>query len=177
MSDAGGAAPPRPAIDVGRPDDVEACVALWVTTVAEREGGVAPDGTAERSRSKFARRPVSFVVARTGTRAVGDSGGLVGFGLVTAPGTGMAADPPDAAYLGMLAVAPRSQGRGLGARLLERLESDARKAGHAALVLHVLTSNTAAVSLYRSRGWAELGEPFPHPLTGAATQTYELRFG
>lgn len=164
-------------IGPGAAADVESCVALWVAAVAAREGGTAPEGTAERCRAKFAHHPVSFAVARPdeGDERLGGFG-LDGFGLVTAPGNGRSTDPPDAAYLGLLGVAPDAQGRGIGGRLLDHLVSDARDDGQAALVLHVLASNTPAVRLYESRGWRALGEPFAHPLTGAATLTYELRF-
>lgn len=172
-------------IGAGAAADIDECVALWVTAVAAREGGTAPEGTAERCLAKFSPRPVSFAVARAddgGAGSDGRDGGesdnpIRGFGLVTPPGNGRPTDPPDAAYLGLLAVAPDAQGRGIGARLLDHLVADAREGDQAALVLHVLASNTAAVRLYESRGWRSIGAPFAHPLTGGPTQTYELRFG
>ena len=155
-------------IDAGTPGDVELCVALWSAAVEARDGHPAVAGTEERCRTKFGRPHVVFAVARHGTA-------LTGFGLVTAPGSGAVDDPPDAAYLAMLAVAPSAQGTGLGLRLLDALTAGAVAAGHDSLVLHVLKGNRAAVRLYESRGWGAHGEAHEHPLTGEAAQTYLLK--
>jgi ribosomal protein S18 acetylase RimI-like enzyme len=155
------------AIGPGRPADVDACVALWVAAVGARDEHPAPIGTIERCRAKFSRAAVSFVIARS-------RDGIVGFGLVTAPGTAAVDDPGDAAYLALLAVSPRAQGRGLGSRLLDVLTAETRAAGHPELVLHVLAHNRSAVALYESRGWRAHGEPFAHPLSGELSQTYVL---
>ncbi|GAB3575852.1 hypothetical protein GCM10027406_08010 [Leifsonia lichenia] len=156
-------------IAAGRAADRDACIRLWLDAVAERDGRPAPTGTAERCAAKFARATVSFLVARDGARD--DDGDVTGFALVTEPGSGAATDPPDAAYLAMLAVAPGAQGAGLGAQLLDAATGDARAAGHTALVLHVLASNAAAVRLYASRGWAQRGPGHAHPLSGELSQT------
>jgi ribosomal protein S18 acetylase RimI-like enzyme len=103
------------AIGPGRPADVDACVALWVAAVGARDEHPAPIGTIERCGAKFSRAAVSFVIARS-------RDGIVGFGLVTAP----VDDPGDAAYLALLAVSPRAQGRGLGSRLLDVLTAETR---------------------------------------------------
>lgn len=157
-------------IAAGDAADREACIRLWLDAVAERDGQPAPAGTAERCAVKFASAPVSFLVAREGE----GQDTPAGFVLVTEPGSGAATDPPGAAYLAMLAVAPALQGAGLGAQLLDAATRDARAAGHSELVLHVLTSNTAAVRLYVSRGWAARGPGHAHPLSGELSQTYTV---
>lgn len=154
-------------IAAGSADDREACIRLWLDALHARDGHAAPDGTTERCAAKFAKDTVSFRVAR-------DGDALAGFVLATAPGTGAPADPPDAVYLALLAVAPAHQGAGLGAQLLDAATRDARDAGHTALVLHVLASNAAAVRLYTSRGWVARGAAHAHPLSGEASQTYTL---
>lgn len=154
-------------IAAGSADDHAACIRLWLDALAARDGHPAVDGTAERCAGKFANDTVSFRVAR-------DGGALAGFVLATVPGTGAPTDPPDAAYLALLAVGPSHQGAGLGARLLDAATRDARDAGHTALVLHVLTSNAAAVRLYTSRGWVARGAAHAHPLSGETSQTYTL---
>ncbi len=55
-----------------------------------------------------------------------------------------------------LLVDPRFRRRGLGARLLEQARSEAVVRGLVP-VLDVVASATAAVGLYRARGWAEIG--------------------
>lgn len=168
-------------IEAGTPADREACIRLWLDAMAARDGRPAPRGTVERCAAKFAHPVVSFPVARDMADqrgAAADAGELLaGFALVTGPGTGAQTDPPDAAYLAMLAVAPSHQGAGLGSLLLDQATRDARTAGHRALVLHVLASNTAAVRLYTSRGWVAHGPAHAHPLTGDRSQTYTLALG
>jgi ribosomal protein S18 acetylase RimI-like enzyme len=155
----------------GTAADVDPCVSLWVAAVAARDGRPAPAGTAERARAKFARAHVAFAVASDNPGV-----GVVGFALVTVPGSAAAEDPPGAAYLAMLAVSSDRQNAGLGAALLDRVTAQAGAADHPELVLHVLASNTKAVRLYQSRGWHSLGAPSPHALTGQPSRTYVQRF-
>ncbi|WP_369831281.1 MULTISPECIES: GNAT family N-acetyltransferase [Cryobacterium] len=64
--------------------------------------------TAERAQPKFDDSECWIVAEDTAT-------GIVGFGLATKPGSGLVRDPPAAPVIGLLAVAPDAQGRGLGA--------------------------------------------------------------
>lgn len=79
---------------------------------------------------------VSFVVAEEG-------GALIGFGT------------RDQAVIRYLYVHPTRSGRGLGARLMERLESEALQLGLAALELD---ASRNAVGFYRRMGFAERGD-------------------
>ena len=54
-------------------------------------------------------------------------------------------------------VVPEARGRGLGRRLLEDLEAQARVLGYAALVLETGVQQTEALGLYASSGY----EPIP----------------
>ena len=99
---------------------------------------------------------------------------LVGFVLATKPGSGLASDPPDSPAIGMLAVPPGSQGRGLGGGLLTGATAALARNGHERSVLHVLADHYATVHLYEKSGWRPLGEPFQHSLLGRASQTYVL---
>lgn len=56
-----------------------------------------------------------------------------------------------------LAVDPRAQGRGLGRLALEAYEAGARKRGAENFFLEVATTNTVAIKLYQSHGYAESG--------------------
>lgn len=154
----------------GRPDDVDACVELWRTATAARDGiepADVPETVLARARNKLESAAPSWVMAR-------DSGGApVGFGLTLAPRTsGYADDPPDAAYVALLAVAPHAQGRGIGGALLDAMTTELSAAGLRSAVLHVLETNAAARSLYDSRGWTVSGSPFPHALSGSSVLTY-----
>ena len=103
-----------------------------------------------------------------------DAGGTpTGFGLTLSPGTsGYADDPPDAAYVALLAVAPQAQGRGIGGALLDAMTTELADAGVNSAVLHVLETNAAARYLYDSRGWTVSGSPFPHAQSGLSVLTY-----
>ncbi|MGO4535980.1 GNAT family N-acetyltransferase [Leifsonia sp. 2MCAF36] len=156
------------ALRVGTSLDVDACVQLWIDSVSARDRRPAPASVAERARGKFQHAQVAFAVAD-------DGDDVAGFALVTGPGSGSPLDPPDAAYLAMIAVSPKLQGAGLGSLLLEDVVQGARAAGHRAIVLHVLTSNRRAVALYSSRGWHPLGDASSHPISGAPILTLERR--
>lgn len=149
----------------GNPDDVDACVVLWLDALTERDGFAPASATADRCRDKFAAARVAFDVVR------GSLGEVLGFGLVTAPGTGRAGDPDDAAYLSLLAISPTLQGAGWGGRLLEALHAGTRAAGYPSAVLHVIEDNVGAVRLYERHGWSRVAEPFDHPLFGRPTLT------
>ena len=56
-----------------------------------------------------------------------------------------------------LCVAPDQQRRGVGRFLLEKLLDSARSAGAHCLLLEVRASNHAAIDLYRSAGFADIG--------------------
>ena len=138
-------------------------MALWIEALTQRDGDVPAEATADRCRDKFGEERVAFDVLR------GEGGVILGFGLVTAPGTGRAGDPADAAYLSLLAISPTVQGGGWGGRLLEALHDDTRAAGHRRAVLHVIQDNVGAVRLYERHGWAEVATRFDHPLFGRPT--------
>lgn len=146
-------------------DEVAACIALWVSAVATRDGQPESDAVRQRAATKFAAERVALVVAS-------DQDGLAGFVLVTAPGTGGPADPEGAAYLSLLAVAPRTQGRGLGRDLLAAAVTAAADAGHPRCVLHALEDNAPALRLYRGAGFLPSGEAFPHPVSGRPTRAW-----
>ena len=61
------------------------------------------------------------------------------------------------AHILNLCIRPRCQRRGLGKRLLHFLLESAARAGADTLFLEARPSNTAAVHLYRSAGFCEVG--------------------
>ena len=153
----------------GSAEDIEECVALWVRACAARDG-VAVAGVAERARPKFGHAESWIVAEEPGT-------GIVGFLLATKPQSGLPTDPPDAAVVGLLAIAPDAQGLGLGGTLLARVAGDLARRGHERAVLHVLADNHPAVRLYERQGWMPWDAPFPHSLLKRPTQTYLLDLG
>jgi ribosomal-protein-alanine N-acetyltransferase len=64
---------------------------------------------------------------------------------------------PGDAYVEELAVAARARRRGVGLRLLERCEHDARRAGCRRLCLNVTSDNAPARALYEQFGMSVTG--------------------
>ena len=67
---------------------------------------------------------------------------------------------PDLLRLYSLDVAPSVQSRGIGTRLIERVEQESRDRGHAGVYLEVGTANPRARALYKRLGYVREGEPF-----------------
>lgn len=63
----------------------------------------------------------------------------------------------DEAEVANLAVAPESQGRHIGAALLDRVLQGAELVGSRSVFLEVRETNVAALGLYLSRGFTEVG--------------------
>ena len=63
---------------------------------------------------------------------------------------------PETAEIKRMWLAPAARGHGLGARLLDALESSARDLGATRAVLDTNEQLGAALGLYRSRGWSEV---------------------
>lgn len=66
-------------------------------------------------------------------------------------------DYPDEAYVQTLAVAPASQGSGLGARLLAELLKEAERRGQRTVSLEVRADNAPAQRLYDRHGFTRTG--------------------
>jgi ribosomal protein S18 acetylase RimI-like enzyme len=146
--------------------DRGACLALWVRATAVRDDR-SIDGVRERAEPKF-DDPAAWFVA-VGPR---ERPGVDGFVLCLGPGR----NPYDASApeVGLLAVAPEAQGRGLGERLLAAAVAELRAAGHERALLNVLADNAAAVRLYERSGWSAVGGEYEHPLLRRPTRTYAI---
>ncbi|HEV7183163.1 MAG TPA: GNAT family N-acetyltransferase [Leifsonia sp.] len=143
--------------------DLDACLDIWVAACAARDGQ-AVEGVAERARPKFANGVVWLVAD--------SDAGLGGFVLATHPGSGRPDDPKGAAVVGLLAVAPYEQARGLGRHLLRSATTRLAALGYERAVLHALVDNTTAVRLYESEGWEAIGDPYEHSLLKRPARTY-----
>ena len=132
---------PSVSVRPAAPDEVSACVDLWVAAVAARDGVPESDAVRARAASKFAVPRVALVVA------AGAADTIDGFALVTTPGTGRSTDPVrtaganEAAFRGELSprAPPRLFGRPAGheertARGVSRPRGALRSHGNASLV-------------------------------------------
>lgn len=150
----------------GTAPDRAACVSIWVEACASRDG-IAVAGVADRARPKFDREEC-WMVAEVPLR------GVVGFVLATRPGSGLPGDPVDAPVIGLLAVAPGAQGRGVASALMDAVAAELAQKGHKRSVLHALLDNLPAVRLYASKGWRPVGEVYQHTLLKRPMRTFVL---
>lgn len=113
------------------------------------------DAIAEIERASFSDpwSVASFAGLLSGPRVrmtvAHEAGHVVGYSvlLVTAPD----------ADLANLAVAPRSQGRGIGRLLLEQVVAASREAGVEHVYLEVRESNARAIAMYERAGFQAFG--------------------
>jgi GNAT superfamily N-acetyltransferase len=79
-------------------------------------------------------------------------------------------------YLGLLSVAPRRQGLGLGRRLVAEAEKFARESGCAVMDLRVISPRAKQLlPFYLRLGYHEAGaQPFPHNLSSKVPAHYIL---
>ena len=71
----------------------------------------------------------------------------------------------DRLYLGMLAVSPQQQGRGLGRQMMAAAERQAISLGCGAIDIRIVHRRTELPPFYRSLGFVDNGtEPFEDPL-------------
>jgi [ribosomal protein S18]-alanine N-acetyltransferase len=92
---------------------------------------------------EMASRHNHYVAARAGDKLVGYAG-IARLGLL----------PPHEYEVHTIGVDPAYQGKGIGRRLLDALLAFAKKS---AVYLEVRTDNVAAIALYRSAGFTEVG--------------------
>lgn len=78
-----------------------------------------------------------------------------------AVGTVTALPEPERIYVRSMAVTPRAQGRGVGQKLLEALEQDARKRGFQRLYLYTTFVLPGAQPLYEKNGFIVTRETAP----------------
>jgi GNAT superfamily N-acetyltransferase len=96
-----------------------------------------------------------------GSRLLQDPGAEAFVATIDGEPLGVIAVNPDAdyftghprAYVNILVVAPRAEGRGLGRRLLEHVEGWARERGYHEVVLDVFSGNDAAMAFYERCGY------------------------
>jgi ribosomal protein S18 acetylase RimI-like enzyme len=104
---------------------------------------------------RFSRHYLRLVIhrANAATWIAEEDGGMAGFAIVEWE------KHPDGitAYIPTLEVLPQMRGRGIGKQLLHHLENSAC-AAHASMIgLHVDTANQAAIRLYTTHGYINVG--------------------
>jgi ribosomal-protein-alanine N-acetyltransferase len=90
-------------------------------------------------------------------RALAADGSVMGFSLCRGLSfSGLGAKGGEVELL-LIAVAPAMRGHGLGRALLDQAKTDSRHRAMAEMFLEVRESNAAAISLYHSSGFVEVG--------------------
>jgi predicted N-acetyltransferase YhbS len=137
-------------IRTATPDDVPRIVDLLNLAFAMERAFVDRDRTTVAEITRLQDTGAFFVVD-------GDDGRLAACMYVEKRGDHM--------YLGMLAVQPSQQKRGLGRRMMADAESHAAALGCRAVDIRIVDRRTELPPFYRSLGFVERGtEPFDEPL-------------
>ena len=142
------------AIRDARPRDLDAIARL------ENES-FETDRVSRRSLREFLRAPHRPVIAAT------IDGELAGYALVSLRKRARAL------RIYSLAVGAQFARRGVGRALLQACEAYARRQGPAALALEVRYDNKAAIALYESCGFRQVGEHADYYADGATALRYE----
>jgi ribosomal protein S18 acetylase RimI-like enzyme len=159
-----------------RPEELPSIGALRVEAY-ERGGFLRPDDPyAGTLRALGRQRDGTVLVAEDGGRLLGTI--MLAAGAATElAGTELAgtelAGTAGAAAIRALAVAPGSQGRGVGRRLLRAVISRAAAAGVHRLLLSTQPTMRAAHSLYESEGFRRAPELDWQPVPGYSLLVYE----
>lgn len=132
-------------------DDVPRIVALLNAAFAMERAFIDRDRTSAAEIAQYLASGTFFVVD------AGDGGALASCMYLEQRG--------DRLYLGMLAVNPAQQGRGLGRQMMAAAESHAASLGCRAIDIRIVDRRTELPPFYRSLGFVDNGtEPFVDPL-------------
>lgn len=159
-----------------RPDELPAVGELRVR--AYLAGGfLSPDsGYAPRLRALGTDCPSSVLVAIAAADQATPAGQIVGtIMLVSWPRTGEIASSHDEAEIRALAVAPGTQGRGIGGALLSAALDRAVRQGARSLVLSTQPEMRAAHRIYERAGFARQPHRDWSPEPGTELLVYALR--
>lgn len=121
----------------------------------------------ERPPDRVVTLPAEFEHPHGAFLVVYDAGEPVACGGVRPLGDGIA-------EIKRMYVAPRARGRGIGARLLSRLETEARALGYGRVRLDTAAELTEAQALYRAAGYREIPDYNGNP---AAAHWFEKDLG
>ena len=102
-------------------------------------------------------------------RVAADAEGLLGYSLV------FQRAGSDRARLYSIVVAPRARGQGLGRRLLDDAQDQARARGCRRIGLEVRADNAPAIALYRAAGYRELAPRPGYYEDGMSALRFERR--
>jgi N-acetylglutamate synthase-like GNAT family acetyltransferase len=138
------------AIRTAGADDVPRIVALLNEAFAMERAFIARDRTSASEITHYLETGTFLVVD-------GDAGDLAACMYLEQRG--------DRVYLGMLAVSPAQQGRGLGRRMMAAAERQAASLSCRAIDIRIIDRRTELPPFYRLLGFVDNGtEPFEDPL-------------
>jgi GNAT superfamily N-acetyltransferase len=138
------------ALRIAGDDDVPRIVALLNAAFAMEWAFIARDRTSASEITHYLETGTFLVVD-------GDAGELAACMYLEQRG--------DRVYLGMLAVSPTQQGRGLGRRMMAAAERQTASLGCHAIDIRIIDRRTELPPFYRLLGFVDSGtEPFEDPL-------------
>jgi ribosomal protein S18 acetylase RimI-like enzyme len=123
---------------------------------ASRAGWTTEADLLDGQRTDVAAVVALLIDPRQRMLVIDDGDGLLGTVLIT--------DEGDGAYIGMLAVRPVTQGRGVGRALLAEAERQCRQdLGHQEVRMTVLIQRPELIAWYQRHGYRRTSERVPFP--------------
>ncbi len=137
----------------GRPEDIDAAVAVWRVASAARRGGRPTSPQREERVRASARKPDAFLVIAD------DSGTIVGMALAMQGLADDAAGPPvpGLCFIAMVFVVPDRWGQGIGGRIVDAVLAEAGPRGYDRAQLWTQANNLRAQRLYEGHGFRRTG--------------------
>lgn len=131
-------------------DDLDAITAVFLECWRVSYAEVLPAQVLERMDEQSARDLWKVALECSGVTLLAEAeGGALGLSRTSVS--------DEVGYLASLYVSPRSQGSGLGSRLLAAAEASMLGAGARVATLWVFAANEPSMAFYRGRGWLATG--------------------
>lgn len=146
-------------VRIGRDDDLEPAIAVYLASNDVRRGGPTPPHHIDRVRDSMGKPDVMLLIAE-------DAGVCVGMGLAMQSRADGGSGPPEpgVCFISMIFVAPDRWGEGIGGRLVDAVLAEAESQGFVTARLWTHLDNERAQRLYEYRGFHRTGREIDNDL-------------
>ncbi|MGH2551787.1 MAG: GNAT family N-acetyltransferase [Thermomicrobiales bacterium] len=159
-------------VRLGRPDDFEAAIGIYLASNDARRGGIpTPVHHIERVRASMRKPDAINLIAEDERECVGMALAMQGLA-----NYGAGAPEPGICFISMIFVSPERWGEGIGGKLVEGVLAEAQSQGYDRLQLWTHADNIRAQRLYERRGFFRNGNERENDL-GEPVVMYERNIG